>query len=95
VANKTSDAAVVLGVAAAGLFFGLLLASLLSEVAGVRRTKRLLTVSVLVSTAAIAWAVWSLLGYDAVAGPDSARPPRDALTAEAVVPSARTSSPLR
>jgi hypothetical protein len=59
---------VALGVTAAGLFLGLLLTMLLSEVAGVRRTKRLLMVLVLVATATATWVVWSLMGYNAVAG---------------------------
>jgi hypothetical protein len=73
---------VALGVAAAGSFLGPLLAILLSEVAGVRLTRRLLMASVLVATAAAAWVVWSLMGYDAVAGQGSARPQRDATPAE-------------
>lgn len=66
---KTSDAAVALTVTAAGSFLGLLLAILLSELVGTGHTKRLFAVSVLFATAAVAWVVWSLLGYDAVASP--------------------------
>jgi hypothetical protein len=64
----TSDAAVVLGVTAAGLFFGLLFAILLREVFGVVRIGRWFVASVLAAAAAAAWGVWSLMGYHAVAG---------------------------
>jgi hypothetical protein len=65
--KATSDAAVILGILAAGLLVGSLAALALADVVAVRRGK-LVIGCVLVATAAAAVVYWSLLGYNAVAG---------------------------
>jgi hypothetical protein len=63
----TSDAAVALIVVAGGVFLGLAAATVLGEITGARPTRRMLVSCVLVAAAAVAFVIWSILGYNAVA----------------------------